>query len=286
MRRELTEQMRRKLIGDVKAYPETERVALSRGSVFSRDKSAYFRYFSSVTEKALSYFDRIFLPLTEYAAHLDAVSRNEKIGIAFPPVAFDHELCEVRALAVRAKEAGCREALVPGLWQARLSDEIGFCKHGDLRLNVYNSESLSVYAERGFASVVLSPEIGVSASVGIGSEIPKGYVIYGRLPLMTMEKCVIRDMALPKLMSAEKCSYCETHPFSHITDRKGTVFPITREFRHRNVIWNSVPTYMADKPLTGLFSHAIFTDEKPHEVDAIVEALEKKLPPNMKFRRL
>ena len=93
-------------------------------------------------------------------------------------------------------------------------------------------------------------------------------------------------MAMPKLMSAQSCRYCETHPVSSITDRKGTVFPITREFQHRNVIWNSVPTYMADKPLSGLFTHAIFTDETAHEVDAVIEALEKKLPAAMKFRRL
>ncbi len=286
MRRELTEKMRVKLIGEVKQYPKTDTLVLSHGSVFSQEKSAYFRYFSSVTEKALSYFDRVFLPLTEYIDHKDEIGGNQKVGIALPPVAFDHELALVRGLAEQAVACGCREALVSGLWQARVADELGMKKHGDLRLNIYNSESLSVYAANGFSSVILSPEIGVSASVGIASEIPKGYVVYGRLPLMTMEKCVIRDMMLPKLMSADSCRYCDTHTNATITDRKGTIFPITREFQHRNVIWNSVPTYMADKPLTGLFSHAIFVNETPREVDAVISSLEKKLPAKMKFRRL
>ena len=286
MRRELVDTMCKRLVGKIKEYPKTERFTPSRGSVFSQEKSAYFRFFGAVTPRALTYFDRIFLPLTEYIAHLDGVQGNDKIGIALPPVAFDHELDLVRELAKRAVDAGCREALVSGLWQARLADALGLNKHGDLRLNAYNSESLAVYASLGFSSVILSPEIGPSASVGVASGIPKGYVAYGRLPLMTMEKCVIRDMMMPKLMSAQSCRYCETHPVSSITDRKGTVFPITREFQHRNVIWNSVPTYMADKPLSGLFTHAIFTDEKAHEVDAVIEALEKKLPAAMKFRRL
>ena len=61
---------------------------------------------------------------------------------------------------------------------------------------------------------------------------------------------------------------------------------MTREFQHRNVIYNSVPTYMADKPLAGLFSHAIFTDETASEVDSIIDAIENRLPAKTKFRRL
>ena len=177
-------------------------------------------------------------------------------------------------------------ALVSGFWQSELCDELGLEKHGDIRLNAYNSTSVSVYAQKRFASLVLSPEIGVSASMGVASSMPKGYVIYGRLPLMTMEKCAIRDMMLPNVMSAEGCHYCDTHKFSVLTDRTGAKFPMTREFQHRNVIYNSVPTYMADKPLAGLFSHAIFTDETASEVDFIIDAIENRLPAKTKFRRL
>ncbi len=286
MRRELASALEEKLIGGAKEYPKFTKLTLPRGAVESDEKSAYFAFYDAVTKRAKGFFDRIFVPLTEYIAHIDDAKKYENIGVALPPVAFDHETSMVREMAKRAVEAGCKMALVSGFWQSELCDELGIEKHGDIRLNAYNSTSVSVYAKRGFASLVLSPEIGVSASMGVASSIPKGYVIYGRLPLMTMEKCAIRDMMLPNVMSSANCHYCDTHKFSTLTDRTGAKFPMTREFQHRNVIYNSVPTYMADKPLTGLFSHAIFTDETTGEVDAIIGAIENHLPAKTKFRRL
>jgi len=102
---------------------------------------------------------------------------------------------------------------------------------------------------------------------------------------MTLEKCVIRD-AFSSKDDRASCRYCDTHKISEITDRTGASFPIVREFLHRNVLYNSVPTYMADKPLLGLFSHAVFTDESKTAVDGVIECMEKKLPAKTKFRRL
>ncbi len=286
MRRELASALEEKLIGVPRAYPKFDRLILPKGAPFSEEKSAYFVFFDAVTPKAVRYFDRIFLPLTEYVKHLDAVRQYQNIGIAIPPVAFDHEIPGIREMIRKAVSAGCQKALISGLWQHALADEFGLQKHGDLRLNAYNSSSIAVYAEKGFSSLVLSPEIGVSASLGISSEIPKGYIAYGRLPLMTMEKCAIRDMVLPNVMSASACRYCDTHKTTMLTDRTGAKFPMIREFEHRNVIYNSVPTYMADKPLEGLFAHAVFTDESPSEVDAVMDAMKNRLPSKMKFKRL
>ncbi len=286
MRRALALALEEKLVGEAKAYPKFEKLTLPRGAVESDAKSAYFAFFDRITEKALSHFDRIFVPLTEYIQNIEKAKKHPNIGVALPPVAFDHELSLVREMAKKAKGAGCAMALVSGFWQSALANELGFEKHGDLRLNAYNSSSIATYAEKGFASLILSPEIGTSASLGVSSDLPKGYVIYGRLPLMTMEKCAIRDMVLPSLMDRDACHYCDTHRFTMLTDRTGTSFPMTREFSHRNVIYNSVPTYMADKPLDGLFSHAIFTDETAPEVDRIIDAIQKREPAKTKFKRL
>jgi hypothetical protein len=43
---------------------------------------------------------------------------------------------------------------------------------------------------------------------------------------------------------------------------------------------------MADKPLSGLFAHAIFTDENKAAVDDIIERLRTRQPSKTKFRRL
>jgi putative protease len=286
LRRSLCEKLNDALVGEASSYTKfSGKLPRRTEGVYSEEKSAYFCFYDSLTEKALRYFDRIFLPLTEYVRNAERLRKCPSVGVAFPPVAFDHELPTVRALAEKAYANGARDALIPGFWQSEMARELGFALHGDFRLNVYNSESASVYAERGFSSLIVSPEVGASVTAGLACPIPKGYVVYGRLPLMTMEKCMIRDAFSDKDDRAS-CRYCDTHKISRLTDRTGASFPVVREFSHRNVIFNSVPTYMADKPLAGLLAHAIFTDENKNAVDDIVERLLKRLPSKTKFRRL
>ncbi len=114
--------------------------------------------------------------------------------------------------------------------------------------------------------------------------IPKGYVYYGKLPLLTLEKCAIRDNFSP--VQSGECRYCDTNRFSYLADRTGARFPLCREYPHRNVLYNSVPVYMADMPIAGLFRHCIFTDETRAEVDSLLMRFQEKKPPVGKFKRL
>lgn len=284
LRRALCEKLETALAGTIPPLVRREAKTLPAGFVKSGEKSAFFVYFDSITPRAFSCFDRIFVPLSEYLSHAGAVSHHPNVGVSLPPVCFDHELVVLRRMLADAVAAGCQMALVSGFWQAALADEFGLIKHGDLRLNVFNAASAEVYRNRGFASLILSPEVGTSAARSLASGIPKGYVIYGRLPLMTLEKCVIRDNFADKTGGA--CRYCDTRRFSSLTDRTGAKFPICREFPHRNVLYNSVPLYMADKPIGGLFCHSIFTDETAEMVDHVIDCMEKHLPPQGKFKRL
>lgn len=251
----------------------------------SDEKSAYFAYAETITPHALDYFDRIFLPLAEYVKYVNEGAADLKVGLAFPPVCFDHEMDIVRTMARTAKDAGCRTALISGLWQAVLADEMGFEKHGDLRLNLFNAESAAVYERLGFHSLLLSVEVNTSALPVFSSGIALGYVAYGRLPLMTLEKCAIRD-GLPSDPDRKQCRYCETHHFTPLTDRTGARFLLCREFSHRNVLYNSVPVYMADKPVRGFFRHCIFTDESRRAVDEVIGRLARETPPTGKFKRI
>ena len=249
----------------------------------SNKKSAYFVYAENVTEKALAYFDELFLPMDEYIS--SGLSRYANVCVAFPPVAFDKELDSVREKAKVCAKMGCKKALITNLWQVGIAKELGFELCGDMRLNVWNPYSASVYEKLGFSSVILSPEVSLKKASHIGAGIARGGVLYGRIPVMTLEKCIIRDMnglTLPR----EKCKLCDTKKFSYLRDRTDTVFPIARENGHRNVVFNSVPIYMLDKDVSGLFAHFIFTDEKKGEVDSVIDAAKKKSAPKGRFKRI
>ena len=99
---------------------------------------------------------------------------------------------------------------------------------------------------------------------------------------MLLEKCVIREVS--------DCKTCETGRAT-LTDRRGVVFPILRTPDHRNIIYNSVPTYTADRQEQLLRyrtggRHFIFSIETPSDVDAVVSAYQKGSPAQGQVRRI
>jgi hypothetical protein len=80
LRRSLCEELNRKLIGEIPSYPHFDgKLPRRTGSVFAKEKSAYFCFYDALTPKALAYFDRIFLPLTEYCAHAQALKPHKNV---------------------------------------------------------------------------------------------------------------------------------------------------------------------------------------------------------------
>jgi putative protease len=282
-RRELCEKLAEMLAqSNIKeAHPEYKKESFARS--VSGKKSAYFVYADGVTEKALAYFDEIFLPMDEYVK--SGLHTRKNVYIAFPPVAFDEELQGVREKAKKCASLGAKKALITNLWQAEIARGEGLSLCGDMRLNVWNPYSAAVYEKLGFESIILSPEVVQKKAAHIGAGIARGTVVYGKMPVMTLEKCIIRDMN-GSTLARKKCKICDAKKFSYLRDRTDTVFPIAREAGHRNVIFNSVPVYMLDKETGGLFAHFIFTDEKKNEVDMVIDSAKKKSPPKGKFKRI
>lgn len=251
-------------------------------------KTAYFADVNNIPDEAQTFFDRIFVPLAVTEKAYKNVSA-ERLGIAFPPVALDTETAEIEKMAERAKALGIRYALVTGMWQIPICRRLGFEMTGDLRLNVWNSQSAEKLYSMGISGFIQSCEIGLARGAAMQASGRYGAVAYGRLPLMTLEKCVIRDiMNLPA--EIEKCNFCGDGKFVFIKDRTGAEFPIRREFRHRNVLYNSVPVRMEDRlseyTRAGLFQHFIFTCESKKEVAEIICAYKIGGKPNGAFKRI
>ena len=114
-----------------------------------------------------------------------------------------------------------------------------------------------------------------------GHPVAAGAIIYGRLPLMLLEKCAIREVyrhMKPDAVCREICS----RNAAVMRDRMGKDFPILREDApggrgHRNIVYNSLPTGMSDREdelsrARLCHRHFIFTVEAPAEVDRVVQA--------------
>lgn len=251
-------------------------------------KTAYFADVNSIPDEARTFFDRIFVP----PAAIEKVYKTvgaEKLGIALPPVALDTEIAEIEQMAETAKALGIRYALVTGMWQIPICRHLGFEMTGDLRLNVWNSQSAEKLYAMGISDFIQSCEIGLARGAAMQASGKYGAVAYGRLPLMTLEKCVIRDiMNLPA--EIEKCNFCGDGKFVFLKDRTGAEFPVRREFKHRNVLYNSVPIRMEDRlseyARAGLFEHFIFTCESKKEAAEIICAYKTGGKPTGAFKRI
>lgn len=238
--------------------------------------SARFLMPENITPRAASFFERIYVPLDKYAETDSSLAR----GVIIPPVIFDHEAEEVKALLENAKKRGAEYALCGNLGHARLALDAGLSVCGDFRLNIFNREALRAAEKLGFAEPILSPELSLAQLREIGG--PSSVIVYGRLPLMLLEKCVIKEIASCEVCGAEKAA---------LTDRRGVKFPVFREWKHRNVIYNSLPTYMGDKKDSlgrfGILSrHFIFTDEDKKEVDRVISAYEQGKALGIDVRRI
>lgn len=237
-------------------------------------KTARFYTPEQITEKAKNYFDIIYLPLQNY--------NGECEGIILPPVVFDSELKKIETMLENAKEKGAKYALVGNLGALELAKKYDFIVHGDFRFNVYNNESVVKLEALGITNIILSPELTIPQIRSIKGDV--AVTVYGRIPLMLLEKCVSNELA--------SCKDCNKGCIS-ITDRKGVTFPILREMEHRNVIYNSNPTYMADREdeLTKTNAknrHFIFSTESKNEVDYIISCYKNHTPAkeSQKIRRI
>ena len=196
-----------------------------KGSQRVEKLSARFFSADQITNKAREYFDSIFLPLQNYGSVAD--------GVVMPAAIFNSERAVVLDMLRDAKAKGARYALVGNIGHAELCDEAGLIRLGDYRLNIYNRESVEAYEKEGFGEMILSPELTLPQIRDIGRNT--AVIVYGRLPLMTLEKCVIKEIA-----DCEKCRSCSVV----LKDRKGIEFPVRCRMGYSELL-NSVPIWLA-----------------------------------------
>ena len=202
--------------------------------------------------------DIAFLPHT---APIDALKAAG--GVYLPPVITDNEWDEVKKSLENIRKSGIMYALVSNIGQIRAVRDLGFEIFGDFRLNVTNGESREAYEKMGVRHLILSPELTLPQARDIGG----GLITYGRIPLMVTERCFISEN-----FGCDRCGK------SSLVDRRGEKFPMIREYPHRNIIFNSHPTYMGDRA-SELSAHRIeaehliFSVESGREIINVLDAI-------------
>ena len=252
--------------------PESDAKTRRPSEPRTESRSARFYLPEQITQAAKKYFDRIYLPLARYT--------EDANGIVMPPVIFDSDEERVLQMLCSAAARGAKYALVGNLGHIALVQKAGLTPVGDYRFNLTNRESVARLEALGIKEAILSPELTLPQMRDVGGNTAA--IVYGRLPLMTLEKCAIREIA--------DCQSCERNAVV-LRDRRGVEFPILREWEHRNVIYNSLPTGMSDRTDQLLRAsltawHFIFSTEQKQDVDRVIDAYRKKTGLNCPVRRI
>jgi putative protease len=213
----------------------------------------------------------LYVPAEELPKDKEALApfledKDISVVVRLPRIIFDSERNEVTALLGAARDLGVREALIGNVGHLQFVKALGFEARGDFGLNIYNSQSLKVLKDLGLLSATLSFELRVEQIRDISKTLDTELIVYGRLPLMLTENCIIKT----------SMGVCACDNFSGLTDRQGAQFPVAQEYKCRNVVLNSKKLFLADrKDVTsalGLWAERLmFTTENAHECVAVMK---------------
>ena len=214
----------------------------------------------------------LYVPVSELADHPDrvgALCQRTEVCAVLPRVVWGREWSKVRRQLETVRQLGVSTVLIGNLGQIVTALELGMELRGDFGLNVCNTLAAQQVRRLHFRSLTASFELRLAQIRDLGKALPTELLVYGRLPLMLTESCLIRN----------RTGVCNCHgqPTS-LVDRTGAEFPILPDpGTCRSVVLNGRKLFLLDRHkelgVLGVWGHRLlFTTENPREVDLVVRA--------------
>lgn len=225
---------------------------------------AAVREISQITERMVEVCELISVPLDELLKNKNNLPKEivPKISVSLPRVVFGDDEKYLAERLTECKHLGIGHLSTGNLGGVYLGRKMGFVLHGEFGLNIANAGCLAEYERLGLSDCLLSFELSLARARAIGGTLPRGLLIYGKLPLMVTRNCPIR---------LSGCKDCKG--FGTLTDRKKEVFEVRCTGRRYSEIFNSKPVYLADKleEVSGIdYGLLSFTTEGAKQVDRIL----------------
>lgn len=225
---------------------------------------AAVREIAQITERMGEVCELISVPLDELLKNKNNLSKEiiPKISVSLPRVVFGDDEKYLSERLAECKHLGIEHLSTGNLGGVYLGRKMGFVLHGEFGLNIANAGCLAEYERLGLSDCLLSFELSLARARAVGGTLPRGLLIYGKLPLMVTRNCPIR---------LSGCRDCKG--FGTLTDRKKEVFEVRCTGRRYSEIFNSKPVYLADKleEVSGIdYGLLSFTTEGAKQVDRIL----------------
>lgn len=227
--------------------------------------------------ESIAGISRVILPIEVSAQTVERLAgEGIETAIEIPSAVFsnaDKYIEKLKAL----KNAGASLAWACTLDGAGIAEKAGLSFASGFGMNIYNSRSLAEMQSMGAEDCLISCEMQLSYAARLGGEIPRGAMIYGRIPLMLTRNCPVKN----KLTCAE----CGGKSF--LVDRMGVEFPVVCK-NGCSFILNSRPLWAADKKnaMKNLdFGLIYFTNESRAECEKIISEVKNSANPPEEFTR-
>ena len=209
---------------------------------------------------------------------LDRWAEMTHICAVLPRIFRTEDQAALRALLQQHRQQLSAVA-IGNLGHLPIAEGLGLPLWGDLGLNLFNSESLLFWKELGLEAAAVSMELRWQQLRDLRKVLPCEAVVYGRLPLMIMENCVIRNELGCRDAGrdyTDRSPACRCGQENALVDRTGAQFPLVGQWGHRCEIENSKVLFLADKPewrQLGLTRARLrFTTESPEECVRVLRA--------------
>lgn len=175
--------------------------------------------------------DLVFVPLSLHESEFSKLrDRGFNAGAEIPRGMFGREE-RLKEKLLTLKEKGVTHILASNIGAVYLAKELGFIVHGGFGLNITNTASLLWAENIGLTDTELSFELTKDRINALGTEIPRGIISYGYLPLMLTRAC-------PGLTAKGGCSSCNKK--QTLQDRMNKKFIFTCDGICTEIL-NSVP---------------------------------------------
>ncbi len=218
------------------------------------------------------------LPLEELAEMTALPTADTEWCALLPRIWRDKDEPELKKMLSHAKSLGVTAVSIGNIGHFSLVREMGFTLRGDYGLNVFNSRSLDYLRAKGLESACVSFELRFAQIRDMKKLLPAEAIVYGRLPLMITENCLVQNELGCKL-DCTGCAVPKNAPCRKghtLRDRTGAAFPLLPAYGHRTEIQNGKVLWLADRPewkrLGLAFARLRFTDESAAECAAVLRA--------------
>ena len=198
--------MRREVLAELTA--RRGRVALPKTNAYNKPAlydgmsgepqlTVAVRSASQITPRLISEKPAVlYVPLSELYEHPELtrmIGVETQLAAILPRVVWSGENPGLAEQLKSVYLMGVRQLLVGNLGQIKIAKAAGFAVRGDFGLNIYNSRAMHYLRTIGVDSQLLSFEMTMPQIRDVSKAVPSEVMIYGRLPLMLMENCVMKN---------------------------------------------------------------------------------------------